>query len=147
MSKMVLHADGSRSVPVNGFPIDAIIADRVREATIPATFDEEGKELTPAIAPDEADVAVEVTEADLKAHPWRLALKRADRLAAIEALCLEKLREWDVKALRAWEEGKDPSEVKTAKDAIRAIPASAKAHLETLTDADEIAAYLPAVLE
>ncbi|MDP6343561.1 MAG: hypothetical protein QF578_19200 [Alphaproteobacteria bacterium] len=147
MNEQILNANGTLTMVGDAGSAVGIIAGRVAAATVPATYDAEGNEVTPAVVPDAADVAVEITGAALKTHAWRLPAAKVERLAEIRAARDAKLEALDVDALIAWENGDDPAAIRTQKQALRDLPPVAEAALAALTDTDAIAAYLPAELQ
>lgn len=139
MNEAILNADGTVTVVGDAGSIAGVIADRVREATPP-----EGP------APDPATVAIEITRADLKTHPWRLPKARVERLAQIRALRDARLLALDREANHAstGRPGQRPvPAVEADRQTLRDLPPAAEAALAGLTDTDAIDAYVPVELE
>ncbi len=126
-------------------------AHRVKEGMIPATYDEEGNELTPEIVPDEATIAIEISDEDMKTHPWRLPYYRQRRLEVLRGERNRKLREKDLEYIQADEgrhpQGKTKENIGDEKQALRDMPISAEAALEDMINTDDIDEYLPTELE
>jgi len=150
VNELIVNANGTVTVVGDAGSVAGIIADRVRSATISAMLDSDGTEVTPAVIPDAADVAMEVTEAELKVHPWRLPTARIERLEQIRGLRDEKLKALDIEYIRALEgshpRGRTTADVASEKQALRDLPSLVESALATINDTDEMDAYLPSTL-
>ena len=147
MAQRFLKADGRAGSVGDKGNINEVIARLVREATIPATYNEDGSILTPEIVPDAATVAIEITEEELKTHSWHLPHARSMRLQTIRGLRDFKLNDLDMEYQRA-DEGSHPTaktkaQVAAEKQTLRDLPPVAEAHLATLNNTDDIDSYLP----
>ena len=147
MSEIIINADGTTTIVCGAGTASGYIARKVREATIPATHADNGSELTPEIMPDSSTVAVEVASAEMKTHPWLLPKRRAERLGEFRNARNVKLSILDTEYVRADEgshpSGKTKAQIANEKQALRDLPPVAEAHLATLTNTDDIDAYLP----
>ena len=150
MNERILNADGTITTVGDAGSVSGIIADRVREATIPAKRDIEGNVVAPAIVPDADDVATEIAEAKITTHPWRLPKAREFRLQDIRSLRDAKLKALDTEYIRALEgshpRGSTTTDVAAAKQALRDLPPFVETALAALDNTDDMAAYLPAAL-
>ena len=150
MNETILIPDGTVIVVGDAGSVAGIIADRVREATIPAVHDTDGVEVTPAFIPAAEDVAVEITRVAIRTHPWRLPRARQERLKQIRGLRDAKLAALDTEYIRALEgshpRGRTTTDVAEEKQALRDLPPLVETALATLNDTDEMDAYLPSTL-
>jgi hypothetical protein len=92
-------------------------------------------------------VAVEVTATQLKTNAWRLPKARVERLAEIRSERDVKLKGLDVEYQLADEgvhpDGLSKAQVAAKKVSLRDLPPTAKTHLDTLNNTDDITAYDP----
>ena len=157
MSNLLL-ADGT---PIHSLSIGMTISAAIAAATTPATYDAEDNELTPKIVPDEAAVVVKIQPDHtrdglgeiipgplpcIKTHPWRLPKARAERLETIRAIRNAKLFERDAEAgqaLTGRPGARAVAAIEINRQTLRDLPPVAEAHLATLTNTDDIDAYLP----
>ena len=150
MNEMLLNKDGTVTVVGDSGSVNGIIAELVEANTTPVVLNNDGSVKTEAIVPDAATLAVEVTKEELKTHGWRVPKARADRLEVIRGVRNEKLKELDVEYQLADEgvhpDGLGKTEVASLKLNLRNLPPEAKAHLDTLTNTDDISAYTPSAL-
>ena len=150
MNEMLLNKDGTVTVVGDSGSVNGIIAELVEANTTPVVLNNDGSVKTEAIVPDAATLAVEVTKEELKTHGWRVPKARADRLEVIRGVRNEKLKELDVEYQLADEgvhpDGLGKTEVASLKRNLRNLPPEAKAHLDTLTNTDDISAYTPSAL-
>tara|TARA_Y100000296_G_scaffold55150_1_gene63293 strand:- start:185 stop:640 length:456 start_codon:yes stop_codon:yes gene_type:complete len=151
MYEQFLKADGRRGSVGDKGSLEKVFARFVEEASTPATYDDDGNELTAKIIPDEADVVVPITDEEVKTHPWHLPVAREARLRAIRGLRDHKLSQLDLEYQRADEgshpQGKTKAQVGTEKQALRDLPPIAETDLDDITNTDDIEAYLPTELE
>jgi len=146
LNELILNANGTVIVVGDAGTVAGIITDRVREATIPAVLDGDGNEVSPAVAPDAASLAVEVSREDIKTHPWRLPKARAERLEVIRDLRNAKLIERDNEAnhaLTGRPNMRSVAAIEADRQTLRDLPPVAET---ALTDTDAIDAYQPAEL-
>jgi hypothetical protein len=150
MNEIILNKDGTVTVVGDAGSVSGIIAEVVEANTTPAVLNDDGSVKTEAVVPDAATLAVEVTEEELKTHGWRVPKAREDRLEVIRSLRNAKLKELDVEYQLADEgvhpDGLGKTEVASLKRNLRNLPPEAKAHLDTLTNTDDISAYTPSAL-
>ncbi len=150
MNEKILNSDGTITAVGDAGSVSGIIADRVRRATIPAIRDMDGNVQTPAIVPSADDVAVEITEVELKTHSWRLPKARESRLEDIRSLRDAKLEALDTEYIRALEGshpgGRTTVDVAAVKQALRDLPPFAEIALAAMNNTDEMEAYLPGEL-
>ena len=150
MNEIIVNKDGTVTVVGDAGSVSGIIAEVVEANTTPAVLNNDGSVKTEAIVPDAATLAVEVTKEELKTHGWRVPKARADRLEFIRGVRNEKLKELDVEYQLADEgvhpDGLGKTEVASLKRNLRNLPPEAKAHLDTLTNTDDISAYTPSAL-
>ena len=150
MNELIVNANGTVTVVGDAGSVAGIIADRVRSATISAMLDSDGTEVTPAVIPDAADVAMEVTEAELKVHPWRLPKARIERLEQIRGLRDARLKALDTEYIRALEgshpKARTTTDVAAEKETLRDLPPLVETALAAINDTDELDAYLPGEL-
>jgi hypothetical protein len=150
MNELILNADGTVTIVGDAGSVAGVIADRIRAAIIPAVVDLDDIEASPEIIPDADDLALEVDQATLRIHPWRLPKARQERLEEIRRLRDSKLKALDTEYIRALE-GSHPRErtttdVAAAKQALRDLPPLVETALAAMNDADDMAAYLPDAL-
>ncbi len=150
MNEIIVNKDGTVTVVGDAGSVSGIIAEVVEANTTPAVLNNDGSVKTEAIVPDAATLAVEVTEDELKTNGWRVPKARANRLEVIRGVRNEKLKELDVEYQLADEgvhpDGLGKTEVASLKRNLRNLPPEAKAHLDTLTNTDDISAYTPSAL-
>jgi hypothetical protein len=150
MNELIVNKDGTVTVVGDAGSVSGIIAEVVEANTTPAVLNDDGSVKTEAVVPDAATLAVEVTEEELKTHGWRVPKAREDRLEVIRSLRNAKLKELDVEYQLADEgvhpDGLGKTEVASLKRNLRNLPPEAKAHLDTLTNTDDISAYTPSAL-
>ncbi len=150
MNELILNSDGTVTVVGDAGSVAGIIADRVRDATIPAVRDIEGIEVTPEIMPESVDVAVEIARERIRTHPWRLPKARQERLEQIRSLRDIKLNALDTEYIRALEGshpgGRTTADVAAVKQALRDLPPFVETALAAMNNTDEIYAYLPGEL-
>jgi hypothetical protein len=151
MNEILINADGTVTVVGDAGSVSGIIAEAVKAAAIPAEYDIDGNEITPAIVPNADTLMVEVTAEDLKTHEWRLPKARVERLEEIRGDRNGKLKELDLEYQLADEgvhpTGLDKTAVAAKKVALRDLPPAVETHLATLENTDDISAYVPAALE
>jgi hypothetical protein len=147
MNELIVNVDGTVTTVGDAGSVSGILAKRVKAATIAATHDVDGVELTPEIVPDADTLAVEVTSNELKVHAWRLPKVRAERLEQLRIMRTAKLDQID-------DEIKDnlikrPGATRTVansaveKQALRDLPTSMVTALDAMTNTDDMDAYLP----
>jgi hypothetical protein len=150
MNELIVNKDGTVTVVGDAGSVSGIIAEVVEANTTPAVLNDDGSVKTEAVVPDAATLAVEVTKEELKTHGWRVPKAREDRLEVIRSLRNAKLKELDVEYQLADEgvhpDGLGKTEVASLKRNLRNLPPEAKAHLDTLTNTDDISAYTPSAL-
>ena len=150
MNEIIVNKDGTVTVVGDAGSVSGIIAEVVEANTTPAVLNNDGSVKTEAIVPDAATLAVEVTEDELKTNGWRVPKARANRLEVSRGVRNEKLKELDVEYQLADEgvhpDGLGKTEVASLKRNLRNLPPEAKAHLDTLTNTDDISAYTPSAL-
>ena len=150
MNEIIVNKDGTVTVVGDAGSVSGIIAEVVEANTTPAVLNNDGSVKTEAIVPDAATLAVEVTEDELKTNGWRVPKARANRLEVIRGVRNEKLKELDVEYQLADEgvhpDGLGKTEVASLNRNLRNLPPEAKAHLDTLTNKDDISAYTPSAL-
>lgn len=151
MNELILSADGTVTVVGDAGSVAGIIADRVREATIPAVYDADGVVMTSEAVPAAADLAVELTPFEIRTHPWRLPRARRERLAQIRTLRDAKLKAMDTEYIRALEgshpRGSTTADVAAAKQTLRELPPVVETALATLDNTEDMDAYLPDALD
>jgi hypothetical protein len=147
MNELIVEANGIRTLVGGQGSVSGILDDRVKAATIPATHDVDGVELTPEIVPDADTLAVEVTSDELKVHAWRLPKVRAERLDQLRGMRNAKLDKMD-------DEIKDnlierPGATRTVansaaeKQTLRELPVAMTTALDAMTNTDDMDAYIP----
>ena len=147
MNELIVNADGTVTCVGDAGTVSGIIADVVKEKTIPAVLNDDLTVKTAAIVPAADTLAVEITAADLKTHAWRLPKAREERLEDIRGTRNAKLKELDVEYQMADEgvhpDGLSKTQVAANKQALRDLPPTAESHLAGLNDTDDITAYDP----
>jgi len=150
MNELIVNADGTVTVVGDAGSVSGILDDVVKANTIPEERDTDGVVTKEAVVPAADTLAVEITAADLKTHAWRVPKAREDRLEEIRGTRNAKLKELDVEYQMADEgvhpDGLGKTEVASLKRNLRNLPPEAKAHLDTLTNTDDISAYTPSAL-
>jgi len=147
MNEKIITSNGVIIAVGDASTVADIIEDYVQAASTPAEYDGEGNETKPAVVPDASTVAVEITATQLKTHPWRVPNARTERLAEIRSDRNVKLKDLDVEYQLA-DEGVHPgglskAQVAAKKVSLRDLPPTAKTHLDTLNNTDDITAYDP----
>ncbi len=147
----ILNADGSVTQIGDAGSISGILAEISEENTIPAERDDDGVVTKEAVVPDMSTLAIEITDEDLKTHPWRVPRVRRYRLKEIRTERNAKLKELDLEYQLADEgvhpDGLDKAAVAEKKVILRDLPLVAEAALADLTNTDDITAYTPSELE
>ena len=147
MNELIVNADGTVTCVGDAGTVSGIIADVVKENTIPAVLNDDLTVKTAAIVPAADTLAVEITAADLKTHAWRLPKAREERLEDIRGTRNVKLKELDLEYQLADEgvhpDGLSKTQVATKKVTLRDLPPTAESHLDGLNNTDDIAAYDP----
>ena len=147
MNEIILNADGTYMVVGDAGSVSGILDRIVKANTTPAVLNDDGSIKTEAVVPDADTLAVEVTEAELKTHAWRLPKARTEKLEDIRGTRNNKLKELDVEYQLA-DEGVHPdslnkSQVAAKKVELRNLPTKVTTALADLTNTDDIAAYTP----
>ena len=173
MNEVIVNADGTVTVVGDAGSVNGILAEIVEANTTPAVYNDDGSVKTAEVVPDVATLAVEVRttaleqDADgndipdrvilpdgrevdrplLQTHAWRLPKARTERLEAIRGNRNAKLTELDLEYQLA-DEGVHPTgltktQVAAKKVTLRDLPPSAKTHLDSLNNTDDIDAYVP----
>jgi hypothetical protein len=147
MNELIVNADGTVTVVGNAATVADVIGEAVQGATTPAEYDADGNETKAEVVPDASTVAVEVTATQLKTNAWRLPKARVERLAEIRSERDVKLKGLDVEYQLADEgvhpDGLSKAQVAAKKVSLRDLPPTAKTHLDTLNNTDDITAYDP----
>ena len=151
MNELIVNADGTTTVVGDAGSVSGILADLVKDNTIPAEYDEDGVETEPEVVPDSDTLAVEITVDDLKTHAWRLPKARTERLEEIRGDRNAKLKELDLEYQLADEgvhpDGLEKPAVAAKKVTLRDLPPVAEAAIAGLNNTDDISAYVPDVLK
>ena len=147
MNELIVNADGTYMVVGDAGSVSGILDRIVKANTTPAVLNDDGSIKTEAVVPDADTLAVEVTEAELKTHAWRLPKARTEKLEDIRGIRNNKLKELDVEYQLA-DEGVHPdslnkSQVAAKKVELRNLPTKVTTALADLTNTDDIAAYTP----
>ena len=163
MNELMVNADGTVTCVGDAGSVSGILADLVKAATIPAERNADGSEKTAEVVPDVATLAVEVRttalEQDedgndipdsrplLQTHAWRLPKARTERLEVIRGDRNVKLSALDLEYQLADEgvhpDGLTKAQVAAKKVTLRDLPPSAKTHLDSLNNTDDIDVYVP----
>ena len=147
MNELIVNADGTVTTVGDAGSVSGILDDIVKANTTPAVLNDDESIKTAAIVPAADTLAVEITEADLKTHVWRLPKARTDRLEQIRGTRNAKLKELDLEYQLADEgvhpEGLSKVQVAAKKVALRDLPPTAQSHLAGLNNTDDITAYDP----
>ena len=163
MNELIVNADGTTTVIGDAGSVSGILAELVEANTTPAVWNDDGSEKTAAVVPDVATLAVEVRttaleqDADgndipdsrplLQTHAWRLPKSRTERLEVIRSDRNTKLSALDLEYQLADEgvhpDGLTKTQVAAKKVTLRDLPPSAKTHLDSLNNTDDIDAYVP----
>jgi hypothetical protein len=150
MNELILEADGSTTRVGDAGSVSSILTKRVKAATIAATHDVDGVELTPEIVPDADTLAVEVTSDELKVHAWRLPKVRAERLDQLRGMRNAKLDKMDdeIKDNLIERPGANRTVANSAveKQTLRDLPDVMGPALDAMTNTDDMDAYLPSEL-
>ena len=163
MNEVIVNADGTVTVVGDAGSVSGILAELVEANTVPEERDEDGVVTKAAVVPDVNTLAVEVRTTALKqdadgndipdsrpllqTHAWRVPKARTERLEAIRGNRNAKLTELDLEYQLA-DEGVHPTgltktQVAAKKVTLRDLPPSAKTHLDSLNNTDDIDAYVP----
>jgi hypothetical protein len=146
-TKMFINSDGTVTHVGDAGSVSGILAKRVKAATIAATHDDDGVELTPEIVPDADTLAQAVTADELKVHAWRLSKVRIERLGQLRGLRNTKLDQIDdeIKDNLIERPGANRTVANSAveKQTLRDLPTSMTAALDAMTNTDDMDAYLP----
>ena len=147
MNELIVNKDGTTTVVGDAGSVSGILADLVKANTTPAVRNDDGTVRTEAIVPAADTLAVEITEADLKTHAWRLPKARTERLEEIRGTRNAKLKELDIEYQMADEgvhpDGLSKTQVAAKKVALRDLPPTVQSHLAGLNNTDDIMAYDP----
>ena len=173
MNEIIVNADGTVTVVGDAGSVNGILVELIEANTVPEERDADGVVTKAAVVPDVTTLAVEVRttaleqDADgndipdrvilpdgrevdrplLQTHAWRLPKARTERLEAIRGNRNAKLTELDLEYQLA-DEGVHPTgltktQVAAKKVTLRDLPPSAKTHLDSLNNTDDIDAYVP----
>ena len=147
MNELIVNADGTTTVVGDAGSVSGILADLVDDNTTPAVYNNDGSVKTAEVVPDVNTLAVEVTSTELKTHAWRLPKARTERLEVIRGDRNAKLSALDLEYQLADEgvhpDGLTKTQVAAKKVTLRDLPPSAKTHLDSLNNTDDIDAYVP----
>ena len=163
MNEKIVNADGTITIVGDAASVSGILAELVEDNTTPAVYNDDGTVKTEEVVPDADTLAVEVRttaleqDADgndipdsrplLKTHAWRLPKARTERLEAIRSDRNTKLSALDLEYQLADEgvhpDGLTKTQVAAKKVTLRDLPPSAKTHLDSLNNTDDIDAYVP----
>ncbi|MBT4017834.1 MAG: hypothetical protein HOE62_07775 [Alphaproteobacteria bacterium] len=150
MNELIVNADGTVTCVGDAGSVSGILAKRVKAATIPATHDVDGVELTPEIVPDADTLAQEVDAETLKTHAWRLPRVREDRLLQLRIMRNAKLDKMDdeIKDNLIERPGANRTVANSAveKQTLRDLPDVMGPALDAMTNTDDMDAYLPSEL-
>jgi hypothetical protein len=151
MNELIVNADGTVTCVGDAGSVSGILAKRVKAATIAATHDVDGVELTPEIVPDANTLAVEVTSDELKVHAWRLPKVRAERLEQLRGMRNAKLDKMDdeIKDNLIERPGANRTVANSAveKQTLRDLPDVMAPALDAMTNTDDMEQYLPTELK
>ena len=149
MTDLIINPDGT-TTHVWGGGREAYLQERVEAATVAATHDVDGVELTPEIVPDAADLGTLVTEAEMKEHPLRLGKVKAERLDQLRGMRNAKLDKMDdeIKDNLIERPGANRTVANSAveKQTLRDLPDVMGPALDAMTNTDDMDAYLPSEL-
>ena len=147
MNELIVNADGTVTIVGDAGSVSGILADLVEANTVPEEQDRDGNVTKDAVVPDVATLAVEVTVDELKTHAWRVPKVRTERLEVIRNDRNAKLSALDLEYQLADEgvhpDGLTKAQVAAKKVELRDLPPSAKTHLDSLNNTDDIDAYVP----
>ena len=163
MNERIVNADGTVTVVGDSGSVIGILAELVEANTVAAERDADGVVTKEAVVPDVDTLAIEVRttplEQDeagedipdsrplLQTHAWRLPKSRTERLETIRGDRNTKLTELDLEYQLADEgvhpDGLTKAQVAAKKVTLRDLPPSAKTHIDTLNNTDDIDAYVP----
>ena len=147
MNELIVNADGTTTVIGDAGSVSGILADLVDDNTTPAVYNNDGSVKTAEVVPDVNTLAVEVTSTELKTHAWRVPKARTERLEVIRGDRNAKLSALDLEYQLADEgvhpDGLTKTQVAAKKVTLRDLPPSAKTHLDSLNNTDDIDAYVP----
>ena len=147
MNEKIVNADGTVTIVGDAGSVSGILADLVEANTVPEERDLDGNVTKDAVVPDVATLAVEVTSTELKTHAWRVPKVRTERLEVIRGDRNAKLTALDLEYQLADEgvhpDGLTKAQVAAKKVELRDLPPSAKTHLDSLNNTDDIDAYVP----
>ena len=151
MNEIILNANGTTTIVGDAGSVSGILAELVEANTIPAERDADGVVTKEAVVPDADTLAVEITEADLKTHAWRVPKVRTERLEEIRSDRDSKLKELDLEYQLADEgvhpDGLNKAAVAAKKVTLRDLPPDAETALADLDNTDDIDAYVPDALK
>lgn len=142
----IVTAGGEREI---FFDPQARIAEHVKAATIPATYDGD-VELTPEIIPDADTLALEMTAEEMKTHPLRLPKVRAERLEQLRSARDAKLVEMDKEAnhaLTGRPGQRAVAAIEADRQTLRDLPPTIEAALAAMMNTDDMEAYVPDELQ
>ena len=150
MNEKIVNADGTVTVVGDAGSVSGILADLVEANTIPAELDADTLAVevrTTALEQDAEGNDIPDSRPLLQTHAWRLPKARTERLEAIRGNRNAKLTELDLEYQLA-DEGVHPTgltktQVAAKKVTLRDLPPSAKTHLDSLNNTDDIDAYVP----
>jgi hypothetical protein len=147
MNELIVNADGTVTCVGDAGSVSGILAELVEANTVPAERDADGVETKAEVVPDANTLLVEITADDLKTHAWRVPKARTERLEVIRGDRNAKLKELDLEYQLADEgvhpDGLTKAQVAAKKVTLRDLPPSAKTHLDSLNNTDDIDAYVP----
>jgi hypothetical protein len=150
MNEKIVNADGSVTVVGDAGSVSGILAKKVKAATIPATYDQEGNETAAAIVPDASTLAVEVTEEELKTHAWRLPKVREEKMVQLRRVRNAKLEQIDKEIMEkvVGKPGATRTKANSAaeKVVLRDMPIAAEVALDAMDNTDDMDAFTPAEL-
>jgi len=147
----ILNVDGSVTQIGDAGTLTGVLAEILEDNTTPAERDADGIVTKEAVVPDMSTIAIEITDEDLKTHPWRLPRARRYRLTEIRGDRNAKLKELDLEYQLADEgvhpDGLDKAAVAAKKVTLRDLPPDAETALADLNNTDDIDAYVPDALK
>ena len=166
MNEKFIDNQGRMTVIGDAGALGAVIAKVEAENTIPATRDDDGVELTPAVLPDmttliaviddnddqPVDPALKITTQQLKSHAFNLPFRKAEKKEAIRTARNLRLAEKDATSMKfanrtttslntAQKAERDDNE--TVKQTLRDLPVVTDAAVEAMTDTDQLDSYMP----
>ena len=152
MNELVLNADGTVTVMGDGGTVQTYLYERVQEETIPAVTDNDGNIITPAVVPDVATLAQEVTPDQMKVHAWRLPFMRVKVMSDLRRdrdLRMDKNDKEITQGERGRpaRPGRNRAQMLAIQQGLRDMPVAAQAALDAMTNTDDMEAYVPPELE